>query len=147
MPKHISILYSILLKVYVKYDRNRYDKMSHLAYSILFAYIYIMVKELFEVESHLTPSVFVSPVDGKHYIVPMWKEVPVGTTLDQIVHIKLFAKKEQWEIVAQIKAKRGSTMYDISRLENRVKCSCSKGKGCAHIKDYFDSMGIKIVTK
>jgi hypothetical protein len=106
-----------------------------------------MEKELFHVESYLTPSIFISSIDGKHYVVPNWMEVPVGTKLDQIVHIKLFPKVEQWDIVGQLKAKRGNTMYNILRSGNKVKCSCSKQRGCAHIKDYFDSLGIKILTK
>jgi hypothetical protein len=106
-----------------------------------------MQKELFKVEGHLTPSIFISSIDGKHYIVPNWIEVPLGTKLDQVVFTKILPNIEQWDVVAQIKAKRGNTMYDILRSGNKIQCSCSKKKGCAHIKDYFDNLGIKILTK
>lgn len=94
-----------------------------------------MQKEIFYTNELLPPTIFISPIDGKHYIVPCWIEVPLGTTREQIVNTKPVFKT--FEPVAQVKALKGKTIYTISKLGNRYKCSCSKQTGCNHIKQYL----------
>jgi hypothetical protein len=88
----------------------------------------------YEIESILPPTIFISPTDGKKYLVPMWIEVHPETTYDDVVHIRPKAKK----IIEHIDGSMGKykTIYDPNK--NKYTCSCmgywrSKGN-CKHVR-------------
>jgi len=88
----------------------------------------------YEIEYHLPPTIFVSPTDGKKYLVPMWTEVHPETTYNDVKWIKPKVKK----VIEHIQGSMGEykTTYDPNK--NVYKCTCmgfwrSKGN-CKHVK-------------
>ena len=49
---------------------------------------------LYEIENSIAPTLYVSHLDGKKYIIPMWIEVHPETTYDDVVHTRPKMKKE-----------------------------------------------------
>ncbi len=84
-----------------------------------------------KVISLLPPTKFVSPNDGKVYIVPSWIEVSKNFDFKKdLIWIK--PQYDQPKELAQIKASRG-------KLKKQLSCSCPgfKYKGnCKHIQQY-----------
>ena len=97
------------------------------------------MKVTYEIVSNIPSTIFVSKIDNKHYIVPSWKEVPVGTTVDQIIHIP-WKPEISWTQLDVIKGPRGGE-YKISKSsKGQWGCSCSTFKpksGCKHIMEYI----------
>ncbi len=94
-------------------------------------------KEIIEVSGILPPSRFISPVDGKHYIIPHWIEIPNNFDFKNVIWTKTTYEKEI--IIGQIKASRGNTVYNITQLKDDLKCSCSGfnyRKSCKHIQQF-----------
>jgi len=98
-----------------------------------------MNKEMYTVRQLYTPTIYTSHIDGKSYVIPSWLEVPSDTTLDQIIWERPFSKSQEiWVQIGTIKARRGSTIYKISKFGKKYKCSCSKQFECNHIHDYLN---------
>ena len=74
----------------------------------------------YEIEHHLPPTIFVSPQDGKKYLVPMWIEVHPETTYDDIV----WKQPKQKKVIEHIQGSVGTykTMFDPNK--NKYTCSC-----------------------
>lgn len=95
------------------------------------------------VHGHFHPSVIVSPVSGKTYIVPDWIEVPKGTTIEdvkkiwkktEIIRPGSSGKKE----VFMVKSTDGLREYEVI-VENQIwSCTCARygfKKSCKHINN------------
>lgn len=108
--------------------------MYYQSFLFIFAYM-ITVNQLFP------PTIYKSTLDGKTYVIPAWVEVPEGTTEKDINWVKPISERpiENWVEEGTIKARRGNTIYKISKFNRRYKCSCSKQFSCNHIKDYLDA--------
>lgn len=85
----------------------------------------------------MSPSLFISPNDGKKYIVPSWQEVHPETTLEDINWIKPIPKVK----VDKIKVGDYIIKFDIRR--GYFTCNCQgfwrvkdKNIGCKHIQKY-----------
>lgn len=88
----------------------------------------------YEIESVLPPTIFISPTDGKKYLIPMWIEVHPETTYDDVVHIRPKMKKE----IEHIEGSMGTYKTTYNPNKNTYKCTCmgfwrSKGN-CKHVK-------------
>lgn len=88
----------------------------------------------YEIESILPPTIFISPTNGKKYLVPMWIEVHPETTYDDVVHIKPKMKKE----IEHTQGSMGTYKTTYNPNKNTYKCTCmgfwrSKGN-CKHVK-------------
>lgn len=93
---------------------------------------------IYEIKSPITPSIFVSSIDGKTWIVPVWVEVPKGTVLSQIKHIA--PTYDQFVELSRVKASKGNTVYIISQKGKEYKCTCTGFKfkrNCKHIAEYI----------
>ena len=94
-----------------------------------------------EVHGHFHPSVLISPVDGRTYIVPQWIEVPKGTTIEDVIKIWVPTKiirpgssmtKEEYKV----KSTDGLREYDVVVQNNVWTCTCARygfKKSCKHI--------------
>lgn len=97
-----------------------------------------MDKVIYEIKSHFPVSLFISSIDGKHWVVPNWIELPNGTKFSQIKWIPILYEK--FVDLAHVKASRGNTIYVISKKGNEYKCTCSGfkfKKGCKHVAEYI----------
>jgi len=88
----------------------------------------------YEIEHHLPPTIFVSPTNGKKYLIPMWVEVHPQTTYNDVIHTRPKVKK----VIEHIQGSMGTykTTYDPNK--KTYKCTCmgfwrSKGN-CKHVK-------------
>ena len=90
----------------------------------------------------IPPHLFVSPVDGKKYILPTWQPVLPETTLKDIDWIKSKVKKEKelyksWKI----KSSNGIDEYKVVQKGiNNFNCNCLGariygGRDCRHVKE------------
>jgi hypothetical protein len=102
----------------------------------VFKYIY---------EHHsLPPTLLVSPVSGKKFIVPTWKEVHPQTTLADIewikpVKIEAPIEKETWKFESS--SEKG-LFYKVTKQGDKLTCNCSgffrckdRNKGCKHVQE------------
>lgn len=94
--------------------------------------------------------------DGKHYvtggiippiiintastysIVPWWVEIPIGTTLDDIVWVKENIESTQSNSI-EFKSSSSNDIYFVTKRLNKHHCTCpgywrSKDRVCKHIK-------------
>lgn len=85
--------------------------------------------------------------DGKTYLMPIWKEVIKGTTVDDIEWIKPKIKKTEVEIFNFESATSGSlyTTKKFTKPDGEIKYSCncpgvwrSKDRECKHIKSLIN---------
>lgn len=94
--------------------------------------------------SQLPPSLFISPKDGKKYIVPGWKEVHPNTTLKDIKWVKEKIEIKKTEIETfEFKSSSGNEVYITRKYTNvdgsiKYGCNCpgvwrSKNRKCKHI--------------
>ena len=82
--------------------------------------------------------ILTSPIDGKKYLTPDWKEVLPETTLADIVYIAPEPVKEkptQWDF----KSESSDAVYKVRFNGVRYSCSCpgswrAKDRECKHIK-------------
>ena len=86
------------------------------------------------------PTLFISPIDNKKYILPTWIEVHDDTTIDDIDWVKPKLKKE----TVYVKGSMGTykTTYDPNK--KKYTCNCmgyfrSKGN-CKHTKALKEKM-------
>lgn len=84
-----------------------------------------------------------SKINGKTYIMPIWKEVVNGTTLNDIEWVKPQIKKTEVETFEFASASSGSlyTTKRFTKPDGEVKFSCTcpgvwraKDRRCKHIK-------------
>jgi len=93
---------------------------------------------IYEIKSHITPSLFTSSIDGQKYIVPQWIPVPKDTKFEDIRHIKI--EYDKFQDIAKVKASKGNTFYTLSKKGNEYKCTCSGFKfkrTCKHLAEYI----------
>jgi hypothetical protein len=93
----------------------------------------------------LPPVLFTSIFNGKKYIIPGWKEVPINTTPKDIEWIKVKVEIKKTEIKTfEFPSSSGSEIYITRRYINpdgsiKYGCNCpgvwrSADKKCKHIK-------------
>jgi hypothetical protein len=103
--------------------------------------------------SLLSPTLFISPQNGKKYIVPTWQEVHPETTLKDIEWIKPILNsvekdkpvgKEEW--VFESSSEKGM-FYKVTKKGDKINCNCSgffrakdKNKGCVHCQKVRSGM-------
>jgi len=88
----------------------------------------------------LPPTLFVAPISGKKYIVPIWKEVHPQTTLDDIewvrpVKIEVPVEKNTWTFES---SSDPGHFYTVKQSGFKYSCNCpgvwrSKIRKCKHI--------------
>ena len=88
----------------------------------------------YTIESLLPPTIFISPTDGKKYLVPMWIEVHPDTTYDDVKHVRPKQKK----VIEHIDGSMGKYKTTYNPNKDTYKCTCmgfwrSKGN-CKHVK-------------
>lgn len=86
-------------------------------------------------------------MNGKTYVMPMWKEVVAGTTLNDIKWVKPEVKKTVVEEF-QFASSSSSLLYTTKKFtkpsgEIKYSCTCpgvwrSKDRKCKHIKSLID---------
>jgi len=81
--------------------------------------------------------------DNKYYLVPGWKELPEGTTIEDINWTNPYTSKNT--ILGTVTGSSGDT-YTITELSNgKITCSCPgntyKGK-CKHTLPYINNTKI-----
>jgi hypothetical protein len=93
----------------------------------------------------LPPSLYISHIDGKKYIVPGWKEVHPDATFDDIewVREKIIVKKTKIETF-EFPSSSGSEIYITKKYINpdgsiKYGCNCpgiirSADRKCKHVK-------------
>ena len=96
----------------------------------------------YQYEHKLMPPTLLK-MNGKTYIMPIWKQVVNGTTLNDIEWVKPQIKKTEVEVFEFASASSGS-MYTTKRFtkpDGEVKFSCTcpgiwraKDRRCKHIK-------------
>jgi hypothetical protein len=99
--------------------------------------------------SVLPPSIFVSPTDGKTFIIPTWQEVVKGTTLDDVKWVKPEIKvaKKSEKIVIKTPSSKGDTEYTTTYYPDTDKyhCDCPgtwrTGGNCKHVKELRIKIG------
>jgi len=92
----------------------------------------------------LPPTLLISPISGKKFIVPTWKEVHPQTTLADIewikpVKIEVPIEKETWKFES---SSEPGTFYKVRKQGDKLICNCSgffrckdKVKGCKHMQE------------
>jgi hypothetical protein len=92
----------------------------------------------------LPPTLFVSPVSGKKFIVPIWKEVHPQTTLADIewikpVKVEVPVEKGTWTFESS--SEKG-IFYKVTKQGDKLTCNCSgfyrckdRNKGCKHVQE------------
>jgi len=95
----------------------------------------------------LPPTLLVSPVSGKKYIVPIWQEVHPQTTLADIEWIKPEPKVNQQQNIPIIKEEfkfesksDPGSFYVVRVTGDKIKCNCpgswrAADRRCKHIKE------------
>jgi hypothetical protein len=112
----------------------------------------VMVKRFKYTYKHslLPPSLFISPTDGKTFIVPTWQEVIKGTTVEDIEWIKPKIKVETIKVenvVVKTPSSKGDTEYITTYYPTSGKyhCTCPgtwrTGGNCKHIKELRVKIG------
>ena len=92
----------------------------------------------YDAECHLPPTI--ANINGKTYIMPLWKEVIEGTTLNDVIHIKPKLKKKAETIVVETLSSKGDKMYKTRYYPDtgNFTCTCPgvwmSGNNCKHIK-------------
>ena len=83
---------------------------------------------------------------GKRYLLPLWKEVPMGTTMEDIKLDKP-QKQPELKIVTEtfVSSSDSSILYETRKIEEAdgsytYSCTCpgawrAKDKRCKHIKE------------
>ena len=92
----------------------------------------------------LPPTLFVAPISGKKFIVPIWKEVHPQTTLADIewikpVKVEIPVEKNTWTFESS--SEKG-IFYKVSKQGDKLTCNCSgfyrckdRNKGCKHVQE------------
>ena len=90
----------------------------------------------------LPPTLLISPVSGKKFIVPTWQEVHPQTTLADIewikpVKVEVPIEKETWKFES---SSEPGIFYKVRKQGDKLICNCSgffrckdKVKGCKHM--------------
>ncbi len=94
-----------------------------------------------EIHGHFHPSVVISPVDGRTYIVPNWIEVPIGTTFDEVQKLWKPTKTTlpgftNTKETFQVKSTDGLRTYEVSVHNQYWSCTCARfgfRSSCKHI--------------
>jgi hypothetical protein len=79
--------------------------------------------------------------NGKTYLMPIWKEVVDGTTVNDIEWIKPIIKQVKPETDTwRFKSSSSDSEYIVRKTGNVYKCNCpgfwrSKDRECKHIKE------------
>lgn len=93
-------------------------------------------KETYTVNSLYSPFFFRGPGSGKLYLMPNWIEVPEGTTMDQVIHVKPEMRKV--EVIKQFKSSKGEITYNVTYDGKEYRCDCPgarfRNRVCKHIK-------------
>jgi uncharacterized protein YprB with RNaseH-like and TPR domain len=93
-------------------------------------------KKTYTIKSPFSPFLFRGPETGKLFIMPNWVEVPEGTTMDQVIHIKPEIMKV--EVVKQFKSSKGDVTYNVTFNGKEYRCDCPgarfRNRNCKHIK-------------
>lgn len=93
-------------------------------------------------ESIIPPRIFISPVDGKKYIVPYWLEIDDTITQEDIEkkRIRRIPKNKEDNPIApethSVKSSDGKTYYTVAFLNNTWSCDCPRygfKRSCKHI--------------
>ena len=95
--------------------------------------------------SHIFPPHIFIASDNKPYLIPMWRQLPIGTKLEDIKWTNPYSKNPN-EILGTVIGSKGDK-YTITRLSSgQVICSCPgntyKGK-CKHTKNYETNINSK----
>ena len=100
-----------------------------------------MEKKIYKVKSHVHPGIvnFLT----KTYILPMYLEVPPGTTLDQIEWERTYPTPKPNPNIIKVDSSSGQGKYQIQKIGDTYKCSCpgywrSKDRICKHIKQLIN---------
>ena len=92
----------------------------------------------------LPPTLFISSVSGKKYIVPTWQEVHPETTLNDIEWIKpekieVPVEKDVWKFES---SSDPGHFYTVKKSGLKLTCNCSgfyrakdRNKGCKHVQE------------
>ncbi len=79
-------------------------------------------------------------LNGKTYLMPLWKEVVKGTTIDDIEWIKPKPKKKFETVVVETPSSKGDKMYKTRFYPDTGNYSCTcpgtwmSNNNCKHIK-------------
>jgi hypothetical protein len=97
----------------------------------------VVSRHVYKIEFNMSPTLHISDIDGKKYIIPMWIEVHPETTMNDIK----WTRPKEKKIVNEIQGSMGvyKTTYDPNK--KIAKCTCMgyfrarmKGGVCKHIK-------------
>ena len=92
----------------------------------------------------LPPTLLISPISGKKFIIPTWQEVHPQTTLADIewikpVKIEVPIEKETWKFES---SSEPGTFYKVRKQGDKLICNCNgffrckdKVKGCKHMQE------------
>lgn len=90
----------------------------------------------YKVESSIPPTLFISSISGLKYIVPMWLEVPLETTLDDVEWNRPTPKNTEQKSI-----KVGEYVIQFNPIKKHYVCNCQgffrvkdKSVGCKHIQ-------------
>jgi len=99
----------------------------------------------------LPPTLFVSPVSGKKFIVPTWQEVHPQTTLLDIewirpVKVEVPVEKNTWTFES---SSDPGHFYTVKQSGLKLTCNCSgfyrakdREKGCKHAQQVRKELGL-----
>jgi hypothetical protein len=100
-----------------------------------------MKDQVYNIKSPIPPAIINLP--NKSFIVPIWLEVPKGTTLDQIKWEKETVKAKSNSNIIEVTSSSGEGKYQIQKIGHTYKCNCpgywrSKDRICKHIKQLIN---------
>lgn len=97
------------------------------------------------------PSIIVSPVSKKTYIVPHWIEVPEGTTMEEIQKLWVPSESKFPKVSADLQefkvpSSDGLRTYNVEYQHGRWSCTCARygfRKSCKHINSIKLNQSLK----
>ncbi len=87
-------------------------------------------------------------LNGKKYIVPIWKEVHPQTTIDDIIWIKPKPKAQVEKKVFKFESASEKGMFYQVKVEGtKISCNCpgvwrAKDRACKHMKQVKQELGV-----
>ena len=94
----------------------------------------------------ISPSLYISHINGQKYIVPGFIPVPAETVIEDVDWVNRYetppnkklpiAKTKEWYFPS---SSTPGTMYTVSIVNNKITCNCpgawsAKDKKCKHMK-------------
>ena len=93
-------------------------------------------KQIYTVNSLFSPFFFRAPISQQLYLMPGWQEIPEGTTMDQVKHIRPEFRKAK--VVKEFKSSKGEVTYHVTFDGKEYRCDCPgarfRNRNCKHIK-------------